>query len=303
MTSTRKQGWDRRVEAFFDGREEELFWRKDHYRELWKAHRDAELASSHFVSELTSGRESRFRQRVWEMALGQHLIECGHHVTSRPDGEPDFRIEVGGRVIWIEAVSPEPVGLPVDWTTWKVDQPNSAGLVPFAGMLLRYTTALNAKHNKGLKYRETGIVRPEDAYVVAIDQSQINRLPDLNGLSRKPFVAEAVFALGPWALEIDTASRKVGRSFQTVAQVIRNKNNAAVPTDLFYRPEYSGMTAVLGCHPLGSAGRLLPLKVAHNPLADAPIGLGTLGNLAEEWQATLLKQDVDGNQDWELRRA
>ena len=303
MANIPEEKWDAHVEGFLDARPDELFHPRSYYRDLWAAHREAGFASSHFVKELTKGEETTFRERVWEMALGRHLRMCGYQVTGGKKGEPDFQFEVDGKRVWVEATCPR-LGqdMPPHWTTWDWASSNSAGLVPFREMLLRYTQAIAEKYKKGVGYRANGTVRPEDAYVIGIDQSQINRFPDLNGISRVPFVVEAVFPIGPLAIEVDVLSGKLGSGFQTIEPEVLNRNKSPVSKTIFHSPDYSGVTAVFACHPFGSAPDLLPMKLVHNPLADVPIAPGRFGNLTDEWQATLVGQDEGGDQSWEVER-
>jgi hypothetical protein len=82
--------------------------------ELWHNHLAQGLANPHFVTEFTNGDRRRFFQRLWEMLLGAYFGAQGFHLTS-PDHGPDLRFEIGGLTIWVEAISPEPKGLPEHW--------------------------------------------------------------------------------------------------------------------------------------------------------------------------------------------
>ena len=82
---------------------------------------------------------------------------------------------------------------------------------------------------------------------------------------------------------------------------MENRNKALVPKERFYRPEYSGVSAVLGCYPTVHADAMLPVQVAYNPLAEASIASGHFGLYAEEWVAELVSEDVEA-QDWTVRR-
>src|SRR5258708_6462372 len=121
--------------------------------DLWSTFRDLELPNSDFLSEFTNGRKPSLAHRTWEMLLARHLAELGHKVT-RPDGGPDFRFSLDGVTVCVEAVSPEPKGLPADWL-----DPNFRGVgdFPHEAILLRWTTAVDAKWKKLLEYRAKGI--------------------------------------------------------------------------------------------------------------------------------------------------
>lgn len=295
--------WNQAVKGFLSARFSGAPRAVAYYGALWDEHHAEGLEGHHFVTEFTSRSEEKFRQRLWEMALGRHLHACGHQITTRPEGEPDYRFQAGDRTVWVEAISPSPgPDLPRDWTTFDPSNPGpSCGSVPNREMLLRWTSAFKAKAEKCSDYRAKGIVRPSDAFVIAIDGSQLSKFAATHGISQTPFVVETVFAIGPLAIEIDQATRKLGHAFQTVEAAVENRNKAPVPKERFFRPEYSGVSAVLGCYPTVYADAMLPVQVAYNPLAKAPIAPGNLGRSAEEWIAEFVVEDADG-QNWIVQR-
>jgi hypothetical protein len=117
---------------------------------------------------------------------------------------------------------------------------------------------------------------------------------------------EAVFAIGPLAISIDPETKKLGSAFQTVEASVENRNKAAVPKERFFRGEFSGVSAVLGCdaasgcHSPGGDGTL-PVQVAYNPLALRPIAPGQFGAGGEEWTADLVREDDEGI-EWAVKR-
>ena len=82
--------------------------------ELWSTFRDLGLPNDDFVAEFTNGNSASLAQRMWEMLLARHLHLLGHKLTC-PDGGPDFRFDLDGKTVWVEAVAPEPKGLPAEW--------------------------------------------------------------------------------------------------------------------------------------------------------------------------------------------
>jgi len=268
---------------------------KAYYESLWNGHLSAGLANKHFVSEFTSGSTPKFFQRVWEMLLARHLRACSHVITSRPEGEPDFRFEQGGLVIWVEAVSPE------SGPDLSCEPPTTGTIVPHKEILLRWTTAFDAKWKMGIEYRRKGVIKPEEAYVIAIDGSQLSRFPLPHGSSRMPYIVEAVFAMGPLAFKIDNKTGRFAGTAYTVRFVISNRNNAAVRTEAFFNQAYAGISGVIGCVPPMFSEAILPIQVAYNPLAEVALKRGLFGLSAEEWTAELASADADG-QDWILKQ-
>lgn len=103
-----------------------------------------------------------------------------------------------------EAISPSPgPNLPHHWTTF--DPGPQCGWVPNTEMLLRCTSAFKAKAETCTEYRRNGIVKPTDAFVIAIDGSQLSKFPHTHGIPRLPFVAECIFAIGPVAISVDVS--------------------------------------------------------------------------------------------------
>jgi type I restriction enzyme S subunit len=172
--------------------------------------------------------------------------------------------------------------------------------IPHQEILLRWTTALDAKWKKGLDYRSKGVIKPEDAYVIAIDGSQLGYLPLSHGASRQPYIVEATFAVGPLALEFEPENGRVIGPRPTVRLGTKNKNNAPVRTEAFLNQAYSSVSAAIGCVPPMFSAAILPLQVAYNPRADVSLKPGCFGKAAEEWAARLVSADEEG-EEWELQ--
>lgn len=295
--------WDLQVRSFIASRLPTWPHAQAYYLELWQHHLHAKLAGEHFVKELTSGDNGKFSQRVWEMHLGRHLIACGLEVTSAPEGEPDFRFVYNGVVVWVEAVSPLPgPDLPQSWLKHDPAQRISeVQTVPHEAILLRWTTAFSAKAKQVVKYRENGVVKDNDAYVIAIDGNQLGKISLSHGHSGYPYIVEATLAIGPLALKFDAESCKLEGVEQTVRFAVEKKNGSFVPTGPFFRPDYVGVSAVLGCCAPMFGEPILPVQIAYNPLANAPLLSGVLGRDAEEYVVTLCEENEAG-QEWEITR-
>ena len=76
--------------------------------------------------------------------LARHLHQQGHNLKCVGNG-PDLQFTYEGRTVWVEATAPEPKGLPAEWL-----DPDFTGAqsFPHEAMLLRWTTALDAKCKK-----------------------------------------------------------------------------------------------------------------------------------------------------------
>ncbi len=171
---------------------------------------------------------------------------------------------------------------------------------PFEWALSRWTSALKEKQAKGADYEKRGVIRPGDAYVIAIDGGQLSRLTMAAGASGLPLGLEATLAVGPRAFRFDEDGRLLGTG-NILRFLFKNHNGAVIRTEPFLNEEFSNVSAVLGCWPHMFAGPELPVHVVHNPLARVPIPLGTFGKEAEEWHA--IKVEEGGEWFWQTERA
>jgi hypothetical protein len=263
--------------------------------ELWSLYCELRLPNDDFIAEFTNGKRPSFAQRTWEMLLARHLHLEGHKLIPT-NGGPDIKFELDGKTVWVEAVAPEPKGLPPEWLDPSY---TGAGSFPHEGILLRWTTALDAKWKKYAEYRKKGMVAASDAYVVAINGSQLGRFPETRGISQMPFGVEAVFPVGPLAYRFNESTRKIGEGFISERFHIVNANNSAVPTTSFLDPKYAGISALIGCAAERTYGKPLDLHVVHNPLAEVPLAHGSLGARDDEWLAKPV-EDTPG--EFELQR-
>jgi len=255
-----------------------------HVMQLWDRYRDLQLPNDDFVAELTSGKKPSQFQRVWEMMVARHLDAQGHKLVCLGRG-PDFRFEHAGVTVWVEAIAPEPRGLPDDWLTGPSPGEFRVGYVPHDEVLLRWTAAFKEKWQKLQGYQNKGIVGPGDGYVIAISGVQLGSIPMDHGISRLPLAVETVFPVGPLAVVLNTETHRIEGSRVSERFLIRNANNAAVPTTPFVDPAYTGVSAVFGCSIDRCADPELPAYVVHNPFARVHIPIGVLGTKIEEWIA------------------
>jgi type I restriction enzyme S subunit len=224
--------WNAAVLAFLDRQYAESPNYKTSLINLWQSHLRLGLVNAHFVSELTSGKKSVAFQRAWEMMLARHLDAQGHHLTTSDEG-PDFRFAYCGLTIWVEAVSPEPMGVPDHWMEPPKPGEFKVGDVPHTEVLLRWTAAIRTKWDKLQSYRRKKIVRENDAYVIAINGCQLGAFALQHGVSRYPYAVEAVYALGPVTVPIDRTTGKFGQPFVSTRPAIQTAKGAPVATSLF----------------------------------------------------------------------
>jgi len=245
----------------------------------------SELADPKFLIELCSSEEQKFWASISEALVYQLLAGKSFGDRKNPGHGPDFLILNGSQRIWIEVTCPEPIDLPDNWkeVVW-----GEASSVPHDLVLLRWTSAINAKANaligdldrKKNGYLQAGIVGPNDAYVIAVNACRLRHgpFPGITGISQFPYAAEATIPIGPYALQIDSKSLQVVDRGHQYRPFLLNKNNSEVSTKLFFNPQYNGISAIWALDLNGTSviGNHEPIVVVHNPNASNPLPLGFL---------------------------
>jgi type I restriction enzyme S subunit len=233
------------------------------------------FADPDFAISFCSDKEEEFQQRYWELWLGAWLLRQGIPLLPNTGHGPDFGFELDGRRVWIEAISPGPgqgANRVPEQVYQDLDQPLAAQDVPAREMLLRHTAAVREKIRKYETYAADGIVRPEDACIIAIDSSQVG-LWGYQGISGFPTALEAVYPVGPQEVHFPLGG---GGEVSTTIQhrpAITNANQAEVPTNVFLRAENARISGILA----GSQGAAVrvypprPLVFISNKLARVPL--------------------------------
>jgi hypothetical protein len=257
-------------------------WQR-HFGELLSAYESSGLADQHLVTEVTSGDDGKLCARVWEAMLYHHLSTRRLdfrkiHATKLGKLGPDFCIVCNGQIIWIEAVTPAPEGIPQDWLA-----PPKRGEVkmrskPHEQMLLRWTSVLKDKRDKLKSYIEKNIVDQKDCTVIAINSCRLSDFAkDDLGNSGFPFVVEAVFPVGPLAYPITQDGQPGGEPGNIPCHTIQKPNSKDIPTGNFLDHGYACVSAVIGCYQKDMVNGALSLIVVHNPLATVHLPAGVFG--------------------------
>lgn len=252
---------------------------------LCRDHITSGLADRNCEQRLCSEEHTVYWQQFSEVLLAYQLQACGLKLSHAAEG-PDFLVEHGGQRIWIEVITPEPKGLPDAWINHSIGNVVS---LPHEELLLRWTASLKEKAEKLLGsvdrrngdrvpgYRDKGIVREGDVYVVAVNGRLLRGfggvIPELNGISQYPFAVEATLAVGPLQIRIDrTTLEELGSGHQHRTRV-RKPSGAEVPADTFLDPSFSPISAIwaVDVDEILLLGEPRPMVVAHNPLAAAPL--------------------------------
>ncbi len=261
------------------------------------------IHDSNFAEKFSKGSPEHFHGCLWEMQLAKHFKGLGLALSSADDG-PDFCIQDSNGPIWVEAVAPSPRGIPEDWLESSPPEEIKVSDVPHEEILLRWTSAVKSKmeqHSGGIRlikgektwvpgWVEKGKVGEREPYVIAVTSCQLGlgQLLNHEGISTWPYAVEMTLAVGPIVITIDRESGKQTGSHHSYRPVIKNPNGADVPTDIFLRPEYESVSAILAS-PAGvnaACGQNAPLVLVHNPNAKNPLVGGILG-ADEEYEASI----------------
>lgn len=242
------------------------------------------LADPTFVRELTSGQDPKFWSRISEALLADRLRNKTFSDRTGTGEGPDFLIMENNRKIWIEVVCPEPRGISKEWLEFQEGVTD----FPHEAILLRWTAAIKEKAEKligsadgtTVGYLHSGIIAPEDSYVIAINGCQLRNggFSSLVGISQFPFAAEAVFPIGPYQLRINReTSEVIGRGHQDRPYVM-NRNGAQVPAYTFLDPQFNSISAIWAVDLNGGSviGNSEPMVVVHNPNAANSVPAGFL---------------------------
>jgi hypothetical protein len=175
------------------------------------------------------------------MYLTTFLIKEGYDVRCPKPG-PDVGIEVGGRRIWFEATSPTRGGdgLPDQVPEIRCGE---ALWVPNEKLLLRYLNSITEKYDRQLRsWLKRGVVREEDAYVIAINP---RRLGFEYADTTPPRILQVALSLGSLYVVIDQETLEQVRSGYQFRDRIKKAFGSDVPTGIFHRQEYSGLSGLL----------------------------------------------------------
>jgi len=114
------------------------------------------LADREFTKSLATGNGYQHEQRRAELLLAAVLWRDGFTLESGDEG-PDFRATKNGQSVWLELVTPEPIGIDAyDLTFPTVGEVREARRVPHAQRSLRWTAAFSAKAKQMMGDPSTG---------------------------------------------------------------------------------------------------------------------------------------------------
>jgi len=138
--------------------------------------------------------------------------------------------------------------------------------VPDIEMILRYVGAILDKYKKYCEYLEQGVISSTDSYIIALNSCKItNAIVDMTIPNDLPRIVKAVVPIGYKEVRISSTSSGTTApwSYQYRPKVYRS-SGSSVPTDLFLRDDYEGISGVMYSHS-DVANRRDDFIFIHNP--------------------------------------
>jgi hypothetical protein len=202
---------------------------------LWNRYKDH--ADKDFPQKIAT----RFHDHFWEMYLACTLKDNGNDllIKTRWKG-PDIEIKSADfSRIWVEAIAATPgygedrVHLP------KLD--NEMIYVPQEQIVLRYTTAIDAKYKKYTYYKNENIIGISEPYIIAVNGNKVPCASD----DENPYIVQALFPIGLQFVQINWDTPEESTTGYTYRPEIKKASGNCVPTNNFLRREYEGISGII----------------------------------------------------------
>ncbi len=208
------------------------------------------------------------------MYLGCTLLDCGFDIASPGNEGPDLCSHVGNKRVWFEATAPS-AGTGSD----QVPKPIPGNVVakPEEQILLRLTSAIEAKRTHFEKSENSEIVSQEDGAVICINGRNV---PHTISDHPPELIVRAVFPIGNFQYTVDKNTLEVVDSGFEFRSTIHKASGSAVSTGSFTDHSSARIAAVIYSR-VDSANHPSRLGddfvCVHNPNAQHPLPIGFLG--------------------------
>lgn len=117
--------------------------------------------------------DGKFQDRFWEMHLGNTLLEKGFNISSENEG-PDFKIDLNGQIIWIEATTASNGELKNPDRIIPLDNSEDAFYINDDQIALRLKKSVESKSDKIKEYLEKNTINENEPIIIAINTSKID---------------------------------------------------------------------------------------------------------------------------------
>ncbi len=213
---------------------------KEYFESVW--HDFNTFADADFHTEI----QKKFAERAWELYLFDALRKSNFELVKqrKQQSNPDFRVNLGSRALFVEAVlAGKGTGSNTVTTISDRLQRVPSGTVVSSGgsfdelnqpKVRRILSALDSKKDKY-------ILRPGDAYVIAVSGAEID-----GNMMNEALILEAVMGINP-AINIPIyPDRTSGPAYHTTRfQIPNSRNTESIDTGVFLHENYRKVSAVI----------------------------------------------------------
>jgi hypothetical protein len=257
-----------------------------HVCELTEAYVDH--ADDNFLSELMGGSCYKFQQRYWEMFLYRHLVSLGYSPASmkKDRGGPDFQILVDNRVVWVEAVAPEPCVSILNYEEELAGE--GAAFEPSDAYTFRYTNAFSEKLKIIERYINEGVINPDnEAVIIAINSGLLGKSFNrgFHGKSNYPYIVDITYGIGSCYAAIDPKSGDIVEEGIDTELSIFKTSGSPIEKAYFRYPCANIISAVMGspARPEHIGMKTCSIEMVHNYKAHVPVPAQRLGCTKEHF--------------------
>ena len=178
--------------------------------------------------------------------MAAFLIREGYEIVAPKPG-PDVGIRYRGCRIWFEATSPvrglegHPDQVP-DLKVVAAGEEPIFQTIPNEQMVLRYINSISEKQRQHSSWLASGIVAPEDAFVVAINPKRLrHEIADTD----PPRILQAAYPVGSPYVALDPSTGTAVDAGYQFRDKIRKSSGAEVSTGVFLLDEYASLSGLL----------------------------------------------------------
>ena len=200
---------------------------------LWENYKP--YADDQFLSAIKS--DGKFQDRFWEMHLGNALLEKGFNVSSENKG-PDFKIDLNGQIVWIEAITATNGELKNPDRIIPLDNSEDTTSVNDDQIALRLRYSVESKSDKIKKYLEKNTINENEPIVVAINTSKIDVVfaDEFIDYANMIFFAKSINSF---------FKNENGEIIPIKSNYVKRTKGFCVPTNIFLDNRYEHISAVL----------------------------------------------------------
>ncbi len=264
-----------------DGVEDYWIIGRDHIEKLWGR-------CEQFIDPDAKRKAlSDFASVYWELQLAYALCDAGKALV--PRGRMQYKRNRGpdlfaeGPSVWLEAIVPRPGNGPD-----ALPYPELREIYSYDpdAVVLRLRSAIKDKSEKISNYIEAGIIKPDQAIIIAISSVLF---PVRNTGLCPPEIVKALYPVSHRVLEVERATGVVRNSHYEYRNVIKKDRGACVATDVFLDSRFAHVSAVLFDETDWVNPGYIPgadFVMVHNSCATTPLPDGWFPRGREYWWRT-----------------